>query len=83
MYGGHIKGDKRDWYAERDKHRTHYAPDDNDKLPGQERVAKTIRPGVYQIWDCWYEWRWHIAVTDDFGRLIVVNANKTNHSLLT
>lgn len=36
---------------------------------------------IYQMWIYWYYWSWHLAITDDFGNLVHVNATNTNYSL--
>lgn len=63
---------------------TKFCPEQHLRIPGQEdHAAYTIRQGVYQIWEYWYHYGWHLAVPDDFGNLRMVNATSTNHSLLS
>ena len=42
------------------------------------------RPGdrFHWVWSAWfyyYYWRWHPAITDDFGNLVRLDAHKALH----
>lgn len=48
-----------------------------------DRQKPALRHGFWLVWNYHWEWRWHPAVTDDYGNLAMINSTRAHYSLLS